>query len=134
MRDMLLFASSTRLDFRRPPMLLHRSSGDTMFCNNCGAPVPSGGRFCGQCGFPVGGSPDGPAAAGAVPGSSPGYTLDPREFEHPSMQKMNQFFRGSVVLRKSAESLSRKVGKPWYESSFNSILATDKNYPRVLEA
>jgi len=49
------------------------------------------------------------------------------------MQKMNQLLRGSVVLRKSAESLSRKIGKPWYESTFNSILATDKQYPRVLE-
>ncbi len=49
------------------------------------------------------------------------------------MQKMNQFFRSSVVLRKSAESLSRKIGKPWYESTFNSILATDKQYPRILE-
>ncbi len=49
------------------------------------------------------------------------------------MQKMNQMLRGSLVLRKSAESLSRKIGKPWYESTFNSIAATDKQYPRVLE-
>ncbi|MGB8959266.1 MAG: M48 family metalloprotease [Candidatus Aminicenantales bacterium] len=111
-----------------------------MFCNNCGSPVPTGGRFCGRCGFAVGGGfgddatgRTGPGASSG-PGPASGYVLDPREFEHPSMQKMNQFFRGSVVLRKSAESLSRKVGKPWYESTFNSILATDKQYPRVLEA
>ena len=108
-----------------------------MFCNNCGSPVPPGGRFCGRCGFAVGGGfgaagqPGPDVSSGEGPAS--GYALDPREFEHPSMQKMNQFFRGSVVLRKSAESLSRKVGKPWYESTFNSILATDKQYPRVLE-
>ena len=40
---------------------------------------------------------------------------------------------GSVILRKTAESLSRKIGKPWYESTFNSILATEKQYPRVHE-
>jgi len=97
-----------------------------MFCNNCGSAVPAGGRFCGRCGFAVG------AAIGA-PAPAAGYALDPHEFEHPSMQKMNQLLRGSVVLRKSAESLSRKIGKPWYESTFNSILATDKQYARVLE-
>jgi Zn-dependent protease with chaperone function len=108
-----------------------------MFCNNCGSPVPPGGRFCGGCGAAVGTGLGAAAKAGPGASSGPGpaavFTLDPREFEHPSMQKMNQFFRGSVVLRKSAESLSRKIGKPWYESTFNSILATDKQYPRVLE-
>ncbi len=106
-----------------------------MFCNNCGAPVPDQARFCGRCGTAVGSAgagpgagqgPDGPPAPGA-------YALEPRDFEHPSMQKMNQMLRGSLVLRKSAESLSRKIGKPWYESTFNSIAATDKQYPRVLE-
>jgi len=46
---------------------------------------------------------------------------------------MNQSLRNSVVLRKSAESLSRKIGKPWYESTFNSIAASETQYPRVLE-
>jgi len=100
-----------------------------MFCNNCGAAIRAGGRFCGQCGFAVGA-----VAGAAVPvGPAAGHVLDPKEFEHPSMQRMNQLLRGSVVLRKSAESLSRKIGKPWYESTFNSILATEKHYPRVLE-
>jgi len=99
-----------------------------MFCNNCGRAVPDSARFCGQCGAAIGTVlPDPP------PGSAPAYTLDPRDFEHPSMQKMNQALRGSMVLRKTAESLSRKIGKPWYESTFNSIPATEKQYPRVLE-
>ncbi len=50
------------------------------------------------------------------------------------MQKMNQLLRNSVLLRKSAESLSKTVGKPWYESTFNTITATEKQYPRILEA
>jgi Zn-dependent protease with chaperone function len=108
-----------------------------MFCNACGSSVPAGARFCGQCGSAVGatagppGREGGPGPSQALPA---GYALDPREFEHPSMQRMNQLLRGSVVLRRSAESLSRKIGKPWYESTFNSILSTDKQYPRVLEA
>jgi Zn-dependent protease with chaperone function len=99
-----------------------------MFCNNCGSVLADGARFCGQCGAAVG-APASTAASGP-PG---GYVLDPREFEHPSMQRMNQMLRNSVMLRKSAESLSRTVGKPWYESTFNTIPATEKQYPRVLE-
>lgn len=100
-----------------------------MFCNSCGRSLSDGIRFCGQCGFAVG------AAAGiAAVGQTGGSALDPREFEHPSMQKMNQLLRNSVVLRKSAESLSKTVSKPWYESTFNTIAATEKQYPRVLEA
>jgi len=107
-----------------------------MFCNNCGSSVAAGARFCGQCGSAVGGTAGLPGQAGPSPSPAPpaGHALDPREFEHPSMQRMNQLLRGSVVLRKSAESLSRKIGKPWYESTFNSILASEKQYPRVLEA
>lgn len=47
------------------------------------------------------------------------------------MQRMNQTLRGSLMLRKTAESISQKIGKPWYESTFNSILVTEKRYPRV---
>jgi len=100
-----------------------------MFCNSCGTSLPAGARFCGQCGAAVGvpvSSPESGVAAGAV--------LDPREFEHPSMQRMNQMLRNSVVLRKAAESLSRTVGKPWYESTFNTVAATERQYPRVLES
>ncbi len=67
------------------------------------------------------------------PGGNGGSWLDPREFEHPSMQKMNQMLRNSLVLRKSAESLSRKIGKPWYESTFNSIPASETQYARIHE-
>ena len=49
------------------------------------------------------------------------------------MQQMNQVLRGSMLLRRSAEGLSRKIGKPWYESTFNSIAASGRQYPRVLE-
>jgi Zn-dependent protease with chaperone function len=49
------------------------------------------------------------------------------------MQGMNQVLRNSVVLRKAAESLSRKIGKPWYESTFNSVPASEAQYPRVYE-
>ncbi|NTV80296.1 MAG: M48 family metalloprotease, partial [Candidatus Aminicenantes bacterium] len=111
-----------------------------MFCNNCGSTVPDKARFCGQCGAAVGTVlPDPPAGPGLGPGgvaasiSAPGYVLDPRELEHPSMQKMNQVLRDSVVLRKSAESLSRKIGRPWYESTFNSVPVTETQYPRVRE-
>jgi len=97
-----------------------------MFCNNCGSGVPEKARFCGQCGAAVGTVLPDPAL-----GPAPGYALDPRDFEHPSMRKMNETLRGSMVLRKTAESLSRKIGKPWYESTFNSIAATEKQYPRV---
>jgi Zn-dependent protease with chaperone function len=100
-----------------------------MFCTNCGSALAAGARFCGQCGFPV--VPDS-AGRGAAPVG--GYVLEPREFEHPSMQKMNQLLRSSVVLRKSAESLSKTVGKPWYESTFNAITASERQYPRVYEA
>jgi Zn-dependent protease with chaperone function len=107
-----------------------------MFCNNCGAPLPDKARFCGQCGGSVQVPGQAPLPAGRPVGGpeiAAGRGLDPRDFEHPSMQRMNQLLRGSVVLRKSAESLSRKIGKPWYESTFNSILATEKQYPRVHE-
>jgi Zn-dependent protease with chaperone function len=100
-----------------------------MFCTNCGSALAAGARFCGRCGARVGA--DGP---GTAPPPGGGYALEPREFEHPAMQKMNQLLRNSVVLRKSAESLSKTVGKPWYESTFNAIAATEKQYPRVYEA
>jgi Zn-dependent protease with chaperone function len=105
-----------------------------MFCNNCGAPLPEKARFCGQCGGQAQATVPVPAERpGSGPGPAAGFGLDPRDFEHPSMQRMNQLLRGSVVLRKTAESLSRKIGKPWYESTFNSILSTEKQYPRVHE-
>jgi Zn-dependent protease with chaperone function len=121
-----------------------------MFCSNCGSPLVESARFCGQCGAKV---PDGPPAAspagtethtgirmsgpnqpaGIGPEVASAYTLPTKDYEHPSMQKMNQVFRGSMMLRKTAESISKKVGKPWYESTFNAILTNEKRYPRVYE-
>ena len=46
---------------------------------------------------------------------------------------MNQVFRVSMMLRKMAESISQKVGKPWYESTFNAIRTIEKHYPRLYE-
>jgi Zn-dependent protease with chaperone function len=62
-----------------------------------------------------------------------GYEFVPGEFEHPSMQPMNQALRRSLILNRMAESISRKVGKPWYESCFNSVQVTEKQYARVFE-
>ena len=89
-----------------------------MFCTNCGVALPEGARFCNQCGREV---------------QPAGYQLLAGEFEHPSMQQMNQTLRRSVVLNRLAESLSRKVGKPWYESCFNSVETTERQYARVHE-
>jgi len=95
-----------------------------MFCTNCGASLPGQARFCNQCGQAVGAPPS---------GSPTGYELVPGEFEHPSMQQMNQALRRSLVLNRMAESLSQKIGKPWYESCFNSVEVTEKQYARVFE-
>jgi len=92
-----------------------------MFCTNCGASLPGQARFCNQCGQMV----------QALQNS--GYELVPGEFEHPSMQQMNQTLRRSLVLNRMAESISQKVGKPWYESCFNSVQVTEKQYGRVFE-
>lgn len=98
-----------------------------MFCTSCGAPLPETARFCNRCGQPVA-----PLPASRPPAGS-GFALVPGEFEHPSMQAMNQTLRRSLVLNRMAESLSQKVGKPWYESCFNSVEVTDKQYGRVFE-
>ena len=95
-----------------------------MFCNSCGSKLGDAARFCGQCGAQLGVPP-------AADSSGHGYALSAKDFEHPSMQKMNQALRGSLMLRKTAEGISQKIGKPWYESTFNSILATEKRYPRI---
>src|SRR5512136_157832 len=99
-----------------------------MFCTNCGAPLPDPAKFCNRCGQPVVAPPGGRPTVART-----GYDLLPGEFEHPSMQAMNQTLRRSLVLNRMAESLSQKVGKPWYESCFNSVEVTDKQYGRVFE-
>ncbi len=99
-----------------------------MFCTNCGVPLPDPAKFCNRCGRPVAAPPGSPA-----PGVRASYELVPGDFEHPSMQAMNQTLRRSLVLNRMAESLSQKVGKPWYESCFNSVEVTEKQYGRVFE-
>lgn len=61
------------------------------------------------------------------------YQIPPLEFEHPSMQQMNNVLRQSTSLTSTAQMISKKVGKPWYESLFNSILTSEKQYARVYE-
>jgi Zn-dependent protease with chaperone function len=104
-----------------------------MFCTNCGSPLGDRSRFCGQCGARIQAKAGAlsPAGAKADAGLTSVYVLPTKDYEHPSMQKMNQLLRGSIMLRKTAESISKKIGKPWYESTFNSILATEKRYTRV---
>ena len=112
-------------------------------CLACGSPSPQGSTVCGACGakhqYCTGcGKPALEAALGCpgcgrLLGATLGYEILPGEFEHPSMQQMNQTLRRSLVLNRMAESISQKVGKPWYESCFNSVQTTDKQYARVFE-
>ena len=112
-------------------------------CLACGSPSPQGSTVCGACGakhqYCTGcGKPALEAAlgcpgCGCLLGATLGYEILPGEFEHPSMQQMNQTLRRSLVLNRMAESISQKVGKPWYESCFNSVQTTDKQYARVFE-
>ena len=112
-------------------------------CLACGVPLPPGSMVCGACGakhqYCTGcGKPAleaalGCAGCGTLLRAPGGYEILPGEFEHPSMQQMNQTLRRSLVLNRMAESISQKVGKPWYESCFNSVQTTDKQYARVFE-
>lgn len=112
-------------------------------CLDCGSSLPPGSmicaacgarhRHCTQCGRPVLEAALGCPGCGRLLRQSAGYELVAGEFEHPSMQQMNQTLRRSLVLNRMAESLSQKIGKPWYESCFNSVQATEKQYARVFE-
>ncbi len=104
-------------------------AADVMICPACGAAH----RFCTQCGGLVLAGALGCAACGRLLSLPADYRILPHEFEHPSMQQTNQTLRRSVVLNRMAETISRKVGKPWYESCFNSVLTTNKQYARVWE-
>jgi Zn-dependent protease with chaperone function len=98
-------------------------------CTACGARH----RHCTQCGRLVAEAAVGCPGCGFLLRLKDGYQLLPGEFEHPSMQSMNQALRRSLVLNRLAEAVSQKVGKPWYESCFNSVQATEKQYARVYE-
>jgi Zn-dependent protease with chaperone function len=133
--------------------------GEARFCNQCGQKVqtPASPRLCLSCAAPLAQGAETCAACGArhrfctgcgrllaatalgcpdcgrLAGLAAGYELVPGEFEHPSMQQMNQALRRSLVLNRLAESISQKVGKPWYESCFNSVQVTEKQYGRIYE-
>jgi len=49
------------------------------------------------------------------------------------MQSVNQAMRKSPILNAIAEKVSRKIGKPWYESTFTSIPVTERQFPRVYD-
>jgi Zn-dependent protease with chaperone function/DNA-directed RNA polymerase subunit M/transcription elongation factor TFIIS len=129
------------------------------FCNRCGKPVSTdpAGRKCLGCGelIPHGQSACPQCGAGFIHchqcgrlimdknyfcpdcktlrGISLTYQIPSQEFEHPSMQQMNNVLRQSTSLTSTAQMISKKVGKPWYESLFNSILTSEKQYARVYE-
>ena len=129
------------------------------FCNKCGQPAPSPAaaraclacgaplaegeltcgacgarhRHCTQCGRLASVTALGCSGCGSLLRLPGGYEIVPGEFEHPSMQPMNQALRRSLVLNRLAETISQKVGKPWYESCFNSVQTTEKQYGRVYE-
>jgi Zn-dependent protease with chaperone function len=102
---------------------------DDLICTACGARH----RHCTQCGRLVAEAALGCPGCGFLLRRRDGYELLPGEFEHPSMQQMNQALRRSLVLNRLAEAISQKVGKPWYESCFNSVQATEKQYARIHE-
>lgn len=66
-------------------------------------------------------------------GISLSYQIPPSEFEHPAMQQMNRMLRQSTSLTSTAQMISKKVGKPWYESLFNSVLTSENQYSRIYE-
>jgi Zn-dependent protease with chaperone function len=122
------------------PVQAATAGGD---CLSCQKPLPPGSTVCAACGVRHKRCPEcgklvaetaaGCPGCGLIFGLPAGYEILPGEFEHPSMQQMNQTLRRSVVLNRMAESLSRKVGKPWYESCFNSVQTTEKQYARIHE-
>jgi Zn-dependent protease with chaperone function len=49
------------------------------------------------------------------------------------MGQVNQLLYNSTILRKFADHISTKIGKPWYESTFTSVLSSEKQYPVIYE-
>ncbi|NTV94419.1 MAG: zinc-ribbon domain-containing protein [Thiobacillus sp.] len=88
-------------------------------CTKCGRLLPVSALVCTGC--------------AALLDTAPAYALAAEEFEHPAMQQVNQTLRQSIILNQMAESISARVGKPWYESCFNSVQVTDKQYAKLGE-
>ncbi len=133
--------------------------GAARFCNQCGKPVtggPAGFKcpecgettpsrespcpkcgsrpvHCLECGQMISGSKFVCPGCKTLVGALPAYSIQPREYEHPAMQQMNQMLRQSASLNSMARTISQKVGKPWYESLFNSVLTSQHQYARVYE-
>jgi Zn-dependent protease with chaperone function/transcription elongation factor Elf1 len=127
------------------------------FCNQCGTPVappssvsanpvlisPPGsysqqeiivtGDVCRTCGKSVAGLQIACPFCGTLLSPPATHNILPEEFEHPAMQQMNQLLRQSTTLNSMATMLSKKVGKPWYESCFTSIRTSEQHYPKVYE-
>ena len=89
------------------------------YCRNCGGFVSSALKVCPHCKL--------------LMKAPVGFNIQPQEFQHPSMGQVNQLLYNSTILRKFADHISAKVGKPWYESTFTSVLTTEKQYPIVYE-
>lgn len=112
-------------------------------CLACGSPLALGKTTCGACGAHHQTCPScgrllhesamGCPGCASLLQTRQGYALAAGEFEHPSMQQVNQTLRQSIILNQMAEAISEKVGKPWYESCFNSVRVTDKQYGRLFE-
>ncbi len=66
-------------------------------------------------------------------GIPPGFQVAAVEYQHPSMGRVNQLLRGNSIIKKTAEQISTKVGKPWYESTFTTVRTGEKQYPAVYE-
>ncbi|RQW83997.1 MAG: hypothetical protein EHM79_14805 [Geobacter sp.] len=108
-----------------------------MFCSYCGSQLPAKARFCNQCGkpavTPACGDNKHPVASAKSIISPVSFTIVPNEFEHESMQQMNQMLRSSTSITSLANMISKKIGKPWYESCFTSIRTSENQYPKVYE-
>ena len=88
-------------------------------CHQCGRLIMDKNYFCPDC--------------KTLRGISLTYQIPPQDLEHPSMQQMNNLLRQSTSLTTTAQMISKKVGKPWYESLFNSILTSENQYSRIYE-
>jgi len=100
-----------------------------LLCPSCGAEH----QYCPHCGrLVLAKTISCPNCRGLVKVVGEGL-LQPSEYEHPSMQIVNQAMRKNPMLNAIAEKVSRKVGKPWYESTFTSIPVTERQFPRVHE-
>jgi len=96
-----------------------RCGAGFIHCHQCGRQIMDKSYFCPDC--------------KTLRGISLSFQIPPNEFEHPSMQQMNRMLRQSTSLTSTAQMISKRVGKPWYESLFNSVLTSENQYSRIYE-